>query len=334
MDITVYGSGAIGGTAGAFASIAGNNVTMVDKVSEHVIAMNEEGLRISGVQGELIANVEAMQPHDIKGELDTVFLAVKSQDTKDALEILAPHIGPQSTVVSLQNGINEPAIADAIGAEHTVGCFVNWAADYEGPGHIEYKGVGHCYVGEIDGTISRRVIRIQQVLSNTCSAYVTNNVYGYLWSKEVSGPILMCNALGVSGLGEMLAVPQYQPAYLALILEAMKVAETAGIKLEPFPGFDPFPLKTITPDDGYKLLDEWAEYRRVHEKSHSGPWRDIAVRHRPTEVDYLTGLVVQKGEELGVPTPLHRRLVALIKEVESGSRPQRDDNMLEFNDLL
>ncbi len=334
MNITVYGAGAIGGTAGAFASLAGENVTMVDKVAEHVIAMNEEGLRITGVRGEMTANVHAIQPEQLEGYLETVFLAVKSQDTEDALEVLAPHVGPETTVVSLQNGINEPLIAGKIGAQRTVGCFVNWAADYEAPGLVEYKGAGHCYIGEIDGAISRRAIRIQKVLSNTCTAYVTNNVYGYLWSKEVSGPILMCNALGVSGLADMLAVPRYQPAYLALILEAIAVAQAAGIKLEQFPGFDPFALQNATPEQAYRLFDDWVEFRRVHEKSHSGPWRDIAVRHRPTEVDYLTGVIVQKGNELGLPTPLNQRLLSLVKEVESGARPQRDDNMLEFDDLL
>src|SRR5687768_8438242 len=93
MTITIYGSGAIGGTVGAFMAKAGEDVLFVDKVAEHVDAMNKTGLRISGETSFAIP-ARAVLPENLKGPLGLVFLAVKSQDTEAALDTIAPLAGP------------------------------------------------------------------------------------------------------------------------------------------------------------------------------------------------------------------------------------------------
>src|SRR5215210_2912445 len=96
--ITIYGSGAIGGIVGACMAKAGENVLFVDKAADHVKAMNETGLRISGTK-TLQVPARAVVPEDLKGPLGLVFLAVKSQDTVAALETLAPLAGPDTVIV-------------------------------------------------------------------------------------------------------------------------------------------------------------------------------------------------------------------------------------------
>ena len=112
MSITIYGAGAIGGIMGAFMANAGEDVLFVDKAPEHVDAMNAPGLRISGSKSLKIP-AKAVLPEQLKGPLGLVFLAVKSQDGPRST--IAPLAGPDTVVVSLQNGMNPPAIAERLG---------------------------------------------------------------------------------------------------------------------------------------------------------------------------------------------------------------------------
>ena len=86
-----------------------------------------------------------------------VLLAVKSQHTEEAVQYLSKYLNEKSVVISLQNGLNEYMIAKMIGAERTVGAFINWAADYIGPGHIKLGGKGSFYLGEVNGGMSKRL---------------------------------------------------------------------------------------------------------------------------------------------------------------------------------
>src|SRR5439155_8827707 len=101
--------------------------------------------------------VRAITPGALGSGLELVLLAVKSQDTPAALEVLAPRLAGDGAIVSLQNGLNEELIARAVGAERTVGCLVNWAADWTAPGRILHGGEGALVLGELDGRLSDRV---------------------------------------------------------------------------------------------------------------------------------------------------------------------------------
>ena len=193
MTITIYGSGAIGGVVGAFMANAGEDVVFVDRAVEHVDAMNAKGLRISGSR-QLQIPARAVLPDNLKGPLGLVFLAVKSQDTEAALDTIVPLAGPDTLVVSLQNGMNPPAIAKRLGKERVVGAFVSFPADWQGPGHIEQGGFGNIWIGEIDGPAhehrshaghSERLNRIAQLLAHSVNAHITDNITGYLWSKQI-----------------------------------------------------------------------------------------------------------------------------------------------------
>ena len=105
---------------------------LVDRATDHVAAMNQHGLTIDRREGSLTVPVRAITPDALGNDLELVLLAVKSQDTPAALEVLAPRLATDGTIVSLQNGLNEELIAAAVGARRTVGCLVNWAADWTG----------------------------------------------------------------------------------------------------------------------------------------------------------------------------------------------------------
>src|SRR5690349_23057810 len=122
----IWGAGAIGGTLGAYLARAGHDITLVDVVEEHVGEINRAGLRIIGPIDEFTTRAPAFTPEALDGQWDTVILATKAHHTEAAAQALRPHVTHSGCVVSAQNGLNEIAIARIIGAERTVGSFVNF----------------------------------------------------------------------------------------------------------------------------------------------------------------------------------------------------------------
>ena len=159
--IVIWGAGAIGGTLGAHLVRAGHEVLLVDTVAEHVEACRTKGLTISGPVTEFTQIIPAVTPAKLTGRYSRIVLAVKAQATKAALPILAPHLAPDGFVFSAQNGLNEIEIAEAVGAERTMGCFVNFGEDWHAPGEILFGNRGAFVVGEIDGAIRDRTVVAQ-----------------------------------------------------------------------------------------------------------------------------------------------------------------------------
>src|SRR4030095_5585184 len=124
MRTLIWGAGAIGGTLGAYLSRAGGDVTVVDTVVEHVDAITRDGLRITGPIDEFTVRVPAFTPSALSGTSDETVLATKAHHTGAAVRALLPHLGADGYVVSAQNGLNELAIAEVVGAHRTIGAFV------------------------------------------------------------------------------------------------------------------------------------------------------------------------------------------------------------------
>ena len=185
--ITIVGAGAIGGTTGAYLSAAGHDVLLVDSVREHVDAINRHGLRISGIRGDRTFRVPARLPEELRGPLGFVILAGKAQHTEGALAPRVPLLPDDGFVVSMQNGLNEEIIARHIGVRRTVGCFVHFGADHQEPGHILLGNEHPIYFGELDGSVTPRVRRIADTLRAVMPTDVTDNIWGWLWTKMCYG---------------------------------------------------------------------------------------------------------------------------------------------------
>lgn len=332
MTITIYGAGAIGGIVGAYMARAGEDVLFVDKVAEHVAAMNANGLRITG-SNEFTVPVRACVPADLRGPLGLVFLAVKSQDTEAALDAIVPLAGPDTVVVSLQNGMNPPRIAARLGAGRVVSAFVSFPADWQGPGHIEQGGSGNIWIGEMDGRLTDRLQRIRRLLAHAVGAHVTDNIVGYLWSKQVDCSLLFAQAVSDGTFADVFGNARYQPLLIALVGEGVGAALAAGVKLMSFGAFEPLKMRPGTPAEEAEaraVLDRFAEQCRPQVKVRSGPWRDLAVRMRPTEIDHMVGWVIDEGARRGIEMPLNRQLVQQVKEMEQGRRTRGLHNLDEL----
>jgi 2-dehydropantoate 2-reductase len=324
MRFLIWGAGAIGGTMGAHLARAGHDVTFVDNVQEHVSAINETGLHITGPIADFVARTPAFTPDTLRGEWGTIVLATKAHHTESAARALSTHLDASGCVISAQNGLNELAIADVVGAERTVGAFVNFGADYIEPGVILYGGHGAVVVGEIDGRLTARAEAIRAAwLDFDARAIVTSNIWGYLWGKEAYGAMLFATALTNESIADALAMPEYRELYIALAREILAVAAARGVSPAGFDGFDPASYLPEAPSGAAeRSLDRLVVHNRKSVKTHSGIWRDLAVRKRRTEVDAQLGIIVTLGHEAGVQAPLTQRLVELIHEIEHGTRVQ------------
>ncbi len=331
--ILIWGAGAIGGTLGAYWARAGLPVTMVDIVKEHAEACSTTGLSITGPVEEFRQVVPTITPEQVTGQWPIIVLAVKAHATEPALAMLAPHLAPDGYVLSAQNGLNEITISRIIGAERTMGCFVNFGADWLGPGEILFGNRAAVVVGEIDGQTRDRTRQMHEWLKLfEPNAVLTDNIWGYLWGKLAYGAMLFATALTPDSMTANFEDPRRVPVFVALGREVMAVARARGVKPIGFNGFDPECFMPEAPlEKARASVAALAEFNRYTAKTHSGIYRDLAVRKRKTEVDPQIGIIAEVAKEAGVPTPVLAKLVALIHDIEDGRRPMAFET---FADLL
>jgi 2-dehydropantoate 2-reductase len=327
--ILVWGAGAIGGTIGAYLKRAGHEIVFVDVVPEHVAAINATGIAIEGPVETFTVKAPAFTPDKLTGRFDRILLCVKAQHTEGAAQALLPHLTEDGMVVSAQNGLNELTISRIVGPARTMGAFVNFGADYLDPGRVIYAGRGAVVLGEIDGKMTQRLKALHQLLRDfDPDAVATDNIWGYLWAKLGYGAMLFATALTNDSIADALALPQYFDLWYALGCEVMAVAKEEKVRPLGFNGFEP---EAFVPGADraatQSSIDTMVAHNRKSAKSHSGVWRDLAVRKRRTEVDAQIAIIADIAEKHGLKAPIIRRLVALIHDIEDGRRPLDRTNL-------
>jgi 2-dehydropantoate 2-reductase len=332
VKILIWGAGAIGGTVGAYLVRAGHDITFVDVEAAHVAAINDDGLRISGPIEEFTVKAPAFTPDAVTGVWEHIFLCVKAHHTAGAAAALAPHLADNGYVLSLQNGLNEIEIAEIVGASRTIGAFVNFGADWMEPGHIMFGGRGAVVLGEIDGAMTPRLAALHTVMQDfEPNAITTPDIWGYLWGKLGYGAMLFAQALGDASIVDCLARPELLGLWRDLGREAVMVGRAEGANLRGFNGFDPEAFAPGATEDAARAsVAAMVTFNTGSAKTHSGVWRDLAVRKRRTEVDSQIAPIATIGRKHGIACPKVEKLVAMIHEVENGTRALSDDNLLEL----
>lgn len=334
--VLIWGAGAIGGILGAYWARAGIPVQMVDIVPEHAVACSTEGLCIYGPVEDFTQIVPCVTPAQLSGTYRQVVLAVKAQATETAMMQLLPHLHPDGFVLSAQNGLNENTIAAYVGAERTMGAFVNYGADWTGPGRILFGNRGAVVVGELDGAIRARTSKMHELLQVfEPDAVLTPDIWSYLWGKLGYGAMLFATALTPDSMTANFADPLRGPALIGLAREVMRTAVAEGVDPKPFNGFEP---KAFMPgaDDAQALqsLADLATFNSKTAKTHTGIYRDLAVRKRKTEVDPQVGAVAAIAARHDIDTPLLLRLVELIHDIEEGRREMSPETFHELTKVL
>ena len=321
--IAVVGAGAVGSFFGALLARAGLPVTLIGR-APHVQAIARDGLelRMAG-QVQRIPVAASTELDAVRGA-DLVLVCVKSDDTEALARQLAPRLAADATVLSLQNGVDNPALLARHLRQTVVPAVVYVATALPAPGVVQHFGRGELVIGALDAvpapdappdairdTILDATLgqRLQAVVALFAAAgvpvQVVPDVVGALWTKL----LVNCAYNAVSGLaqqpyGRMAALPEVVALQQAVVREVVAVAAAEGRHL---------PL-----DEALAAVARIAETMPGQLSSTA---QDMA-RGKPSEIEHLNGRVVRRGAALGVPTPANQALYALVKLVEAGRAAQ------------
>lgn len=327
---TIVGAGAIGGTLAVHLHAQGVPVQLVDADSGHVEAIRRNGLQLQTPAGTMTAKLPVFGLDDAPRGLGRVLLAVKAQATDSAAGWIAPRLAADGYVASMQNGLNEAAIAAHIGAKRTVIAFVDLFADVLEPGVIKDGGNGAMALGEYAGGTSNRVHALAHDLRHWGEPAVSENVAGFLWAKLGFGAMLAATALADVDMSEL--INRHRRAMNELAAEVFDVAAAENVQLEGFDAFDPAAYQRGADSAGNeRATDALVAWLATQSKSRSGIWRDIAVRQRRTEVPTQYEPVIQLAADHGLKVPLIEELVSSIKRLETGEIAMNEDHLISLN---
>lgn len=304
--IVVFGAGAVGCYFGGMLARAGAPVTLIGR-AQHVDAIVERGLVIERGERSETVQVGASTQVDAARDADIVLVCVKSPDTEAAARSLAPHVGRDAAIVSLQNGVDNAdklcGVLDnpVFAAVVYVGTFMN------GPGVVRHAGRGDLVLGAARATASRpgAVARLKAIaaLFERAGVHcpVTPDIDAALWTKlAINCAFNAISALGRARYGRMAREPAVRGVMALAVREAVAVARASKVALD----------ETTLIAEVWKVADAMAE-------QYSSTAQDV-LRGKPTEIDSLNGHIARRGAALGIDVPVNRTLHALVRLREAG----------------
>jgi 2-dehydropantoate 2-reductase len=305
MKIAIFGVGAMGSVYAGLMAEAGHEVWAVDIWQEHVDAINASGLRVEGASGDrLVQGIRATVNAQDVGDCDLYVLATKASGVGPAARNIAPLMGPESMLITIQNGLGAgERIAEFMETERVLlGVADGFGASMKGPGHVHHSAMNLIRVGEMDGGMSERLQRVtglwQQAGFNAQAfADIDQLIWGkYICNVAFSGPCTVFDRT----LGELMADPASWAIAQGCALEVQALGRARNIDFT----FDD-PIEYITAF-GHKMPDARPSMLLDH---HAG---------RPSEIDAINGMAVELGRQLGIPTPYNEVLTAVIRQREAG----------------
>lgn len=339
MRTAILGAGSLGIIIGALIAKSGRQVDLIDSYRDNVDALNANGATVTGFL-ELNVPVTALTTEQMEGRYDLVLLLTKQTANTMALAELLPHLDGESVVCTLQNGVPEEAVASFVGRERTIGGAVMFGATWVKPGvsmlTSRYQSMQALAfeIGEVDGVMRPRLERVKGVLQAVGETKVMDNLMGIRWNKVLQNSCFsgMSAALNCT-FGDVLANPKAMECLAHIADEVIKVCHAQGYRMVEAFGEDFESLELKTRDD---VAGKMAFYHRVwnpHVKLKASMLQDLE-KGKKTEIDYINGIVCNKGREFGVPTPFNDKVVELVKEAESLGRLNDFGCLARFDDIL
>jgi 2-dehydropantoate 2-reductase len=303
MKICMLGSGSLGSALGGVLTEGGNDVWLIDAWAEHVDAMNRHGLVLREGGGDRAVKVKASTSPEGIGLVDLIVVLVKSYHTREAIASAGAIIGPDTVVMSLQNGLgHEEILAEVVGNQHVLAGKTYAGGLLLEPGHVIAGTKGkYTHIGELDGRITERATRIAETFSRAgLPTEVSTNIMGTMWDKLLINVATgALSAITRLPYGDLYSVPEVKQCALAAVNEAIAVAKALGVK-----------LTSDKPEDAWNLAAEGLP------REFKASMLQSIEKGAPTEIDFINGSVVRWGERNRVATPVNRALVACVKGIE------------------
>jgi 2-dehydropantoate 2-reductase len=303
MRIAVFGTGAVGGYFGGRLLEAGADVAFIARGS-HLAALQRRGLRITSPKGNLHLPVRATDDPAAIGPVDVVLFTVKLYDVDSSASRLAPLIGPDTVVITLQNGVEAvDMVSRHAGPGHVAGGVAYIVAVVDEPGHIRHTTADRLVFGEPDGRVSDRLVRFQEAGRRAgFVADLSAHIDVDLWVKFVRlGTWSGMTTATRSSMG----VIRQQPVLLRMMEAALEEAIAVG------------GARGVTFPEG--LIDGTMQMvRNFPPESKSSMLEDLE-RGRRLELPWLSGAIARMGEQSGVPTPTHAFINAILLPHQNGT---------------
>mgnify|MGYP001220102989 FL=1 len=316
MRMILVGAGQVGGIIGGRLVRAGHDLTFCDVDREHVEAIRRAGLHIDLPNDSFTVTPKILFPSEVSGRFDLVFMAVRSEGTKDVLEALANRLTDDALVVSLQNGMNLPLVADRVGADRAVGAVVRMRSIKVAPGHVRTYQNGYLYIGHIHGQRTAQIDALHAMLDAVMPTKIADNMYGVMWSKLTFTSMRMLSWIADAKMPAIWHSEANRRLFAQFITEIVKVGEAAGTRLEKLAEYDPndfHPSRSI--EQRMATVEEMARTWKDEKETGGG-----LKRGEKTEVDGIIGSVIREGERLGVATPLCRAVLKVYLAIEKRQR--------------
>ncbi|MCJ7433085.1 MAG: 2-dehydropantoate 2-reductase [Anaerolineales bacterium] len=306
MKIAIMGSGGVGGYYGGLLALQGHEVTFIAR-GAHLQAIQEKGLQVKSIHGDFkVSPARAVADPAEVGAVDLALICVKTYDTESVARLILPLVGPQTSVLSLQNGIDAAErIGKIVGMNHVLGGVTQVSSALEAPGVIkQVSQFRRIVLGELDGSVSTRAQSIEKTLKETgITAEITPTIYIALWAKLVF--ISAASGLGALTrlpMGEYRAVPEARAIIISLMKEVEAVARAQGVALE-----------ADVVQKSLEFMDNAAPHIKASMQL------DVEAG-RKSEIEAIIGVIGRKWRELGVPTPTADFVYAALLPVDLKAR--------------
>jgi 2-dehydropantoate 2-reductase len=298
LKVAVMGAGAVGCYFGGMLARAGHDVVLIAR-PRHVDAIEESGLHMeTRTFDEHVRLAASSEPSAVQGA-QLVLFCVKSTDTESAGALIRPHLAPGALVLCLQNGVDNADRLRAVLPGHAVAAAVVYVAtEMAGPGHLKHHGRGDLVIEP--SALSETVA--QALIAAGVPTEVSSNVRGALWAKLIlNSAYNAVSAIAQLPYGKTVQGVGIKDVMRDVVAECLAVAKAEGVEVA---------------GDVHAAVDKLAGSMP---NQYASTAQDLA-RGKPTEIDYLNGLIVQRGDALGVPVPANRVLWAMVKLLELKSK--------------
>jgi 2-dehydropantoate 2-reductase len=316
MHITVIGAGAMGSSYGGLLRRAGHEVTLVDVWPEHVEAINRDGLRLSGISGDLHIPIPAVR-EPAAGTADVAFVQVNTYDTEVAAQTAACALKPAGYAITFQNGVgNIETLMRVLGPGRVMGGLSYHSAAMVGPGHTMHTHRGPTWIGELDGSRTPRLQALNDALQAAgLQPTIVDDILSYIYTKLVLNSAInpICAAMGIR-VGEIPRTPGADELQTRIIEEALAVLKAKGIKLA-----DPDVMGSIK--------------AHCRAKFNKPSMLQHMEQGKQTEVDSLNGAIARMGRDLGVPAPYNEALAWMVQGINAQRRRQLHEPPVDYDAL-
>ena len=313
MRICILGAGALGSTFGAWLSEAGHDTWLLNRPNAHLEAIGRDGLEVETPDGSRRVPVQAAVAAEAIGVVDLVVVLVKSFATAEAMTQALALVGPQTLVLSLQNGLgHEELLAGIVGQERVIAGKTYVGGVLLGPGWIRSGVAGkQTIIGELDGQVTPRVQAVAEAFSGAgLATTVSANIRGTLWDKlQVNVATGALTGITQLTYGQLYSEPLLRDIALQAVAEAIAVARAAGVE-----------LGLQEPEAAWQLAREGLA------PSFKTSMLQSLQKGSITEIDFINGAVVRLGQQYRVPTPVNATLVACIKGIERAMADRQQED--------